>query len=130
MNENRKPMTEGEMERVAEGLRAVADVQEAAIPKSFMAARLGQAQRIRAMVDLLRLGASNIEQLIGSQIDLGLVPIRLVVASHASVTVHVHPIVAAELERLREIEAAYDEFDAEQNSVDDELAQQKLDGQP
>lgn len=128
MNENRKPMTEGEMERVAEGLRAVADVQEAAIPKSFMAARLGQAQRIRAMVNLLRLGASSIEQLIGSQIDLGLIPIRITLASHAGVTIHVHPLVAAELERLRKFEDAYTEFT--HRDIDDALAQQKLEGQP
>lgn len=116
------PLTEGEMERVAEGLRAVADTQEKAIPAGFMSARLGTAQRLRAMVTLLRMGASAIEQL-----DLGLVPVKIAITSHAGATVHVHPIVAAELERLRKIESDYYVTDDE---IDDVLAQQKLDAQP
>lgn len=126
------PLTEGEMERVAEGLRAVADTQEKAIPAGFMSARLGTAQRLRAMVTLLRMGASSIEQLIGSQLDLGLAPVKIAIASHAGATVHVHPIVAAELERLREIEARYPIGEAEiaDDEVDDALAQHKLGDQP
>lgn len=122
------PLTEGEMERVAEGLRAVADTQEKAIPAGFMSARLGTAQRLRAMVTLLRMGASAIEQRVGAQLDLGLVPVKITIASHAGATVHVHPIVAAELERLRAVEEAYNAFSVSQ--VDDALAQQKLDAQP
>lgn len=121
------PLTEGEMERIASGMREIADTQEKALPKAFMAGRAAQAQRIRAMVDMLRLGARSIEQLIGSQIDLGLKPVRITLASHASATVHVHPIVAEELERLRKIEGDYYVTDDE---IGDALAQQKLEDQP
>lgn len=124
MEQKPTPMTEGEMTRVAEGLRTVADVQEKAIPLGFMSGKLGTAQRLRASVNLLRMGASAIEQLIGTQLDLGLVPIRIRVASHASATAHVHPIVAAEIARLRKTEDDHPE------DIDAALAQQKLDDQP
>lgn len=118
------PLTEGEMERIASGMREIANTQEKALPKAFMAGRAAQAQRIRAMVDMLRLGARSIEQLIGSQIDLGLRPVRITLASHASATVHVHPIVAEELERLRAVEAET------YANIEDMLADRKLEGQP
>lgn len=127
----RQLLTEGEIERIAKGLREYVAMLERAITPAFMTGQAGVAKRVRAQITLLTLGADSIEQMLFTQLDQGLTPVVIQLKENASAVIHVHPIVAAELERLRQLDIFEEPgIDVQQLDIEDLLAQAKLEDQP